>query len=998
MSGRRNGLLGYSTALGRLYRIRLFSALVLASPGLFFCAWYAYQALATHHSYGAAVKAEEPLSAELFHLHLHDSISRDIRRVKMPDAGKSALTTLNLVLGNAQLDVLSSQLPPGEGADAYVRGYLEKGSDALPVRVRYRGRKHWHWLHPQKTWKVRLDDGLFFRGRAVFNLVNTVDPLPFSEQLVLDISRERGLLTPDYYPVRLQLNRALLGVYFLSTQPDEGLLRNARRIPGSLFSGSKAPMDPKTGVSALWKSASHWKKVATRDGEKGKDFTLLERLLDVVNNASQADFVAFARDHLDIEKFALMDALDVVFGSNSHDFHQDHKLYFDPYKARFEPIAWNFGGWRNPSVFNRTENPLLLRLKDLPAYRTLRNQLVHELISKDCSPESIRERARAIFSEISAEQAVDPFWDAYRLLPGISRYHRQMVRPMDQERQELVFESKMGTYERRVLFLRQELDRMGLSAAIENPTGAGGAIHLVLTVDGNAGYRIDALETLWPDGCRVQDEWEPVADTNLSGTWEPGTDLPVDSLSTRMLYPGNRLIDRVPHHSSRGNVRALPSPRSYRFFLPTARCFPTMLAVEAVNGATQTSVEIRIPFIGSPDDTTVGDGASRAPAHHPLAPAAANDTTVGDGARVRERERANDGQAQPDASGCADTFAALPGHESVHPWCGLGLLGLPAEPIVLGPGKVKVKETTVYPLGTTVVIRPGTTFRMSKKASLVFRGKVVAEGTAEAPIVFSAKSKKKRWGGIALVGAAAAGSRFSHVRVSGGTRPKWQLAYFPGTMNIHDTSDITVVNCSFEHNARADDALHVAYVTDIRVRGTTFRDCASDAIDLEFSTGELSGISVVGAGDDCVDLMGSTILVQGGRLVDCGGNAVSAGEETMVSVRETLVAGAQTGVLAKNASRVKLEESLILGSGTGARVLLRSARYGGKSRLEASPFCVFDTGTPLEAPDGGAEDLVKCGESLSGDLLSKLRGEVLGLASWHDVDRLLEELRDGGGR
>lgn len=970
MGGRRNGILGYSTALGRLYRIRLFSALVLASPGLFICAWYGYLALATHHSYGAAVKAEVPLTAELFHLHLHDSISRDIRRVKMPDAGRSGLPTLNLVLGNAQLDLLSSQLPPREGADAYVHGYLEKGSEVLPVRVRYRGRRHWHWLHPQKTWKVRLDDGLFFKGRAVFNLVNTVDPLPFSEQIVLDISREWGLLTPDYYPVRLQLNRALLGVYFLSTQPDEGLLRNARRMPGSLFSGSKAPIDPESGVSALWKSASHWKKVATRDGEKGKDFSLLEKLLEVVNNASQTEFAAFARDHLDVEKFALLDALDVVFGSNSHDFNQDHKLYFDPYKGRFEPIAWNFGGWRNPSVFNRTENPLLLRLKDLPDYRTRRNQLVHELIEKDCSAESIRERARTIFDEIGPEQAVDPFWDAYRLLPGISRYYQRMVRPMDEERQELVFQSKMGTYGRRGLFLRQELGRMGLAATIENPLGAGGAIHLVLTVDGQAGYRIDALVPQWPDGCRPE-EWEAAADTNLSGTWEPDADTAFTARSPWMLYPGNRLVDRVPHHRQRGNVRALPAPRSYRFFLPATRCFPTLLAVQAVNEATRTPVEIHIPFVGAPD---------------------------GDGARVRADVRANDDRTGAVASVCADAFAAQPGHESMHPWCGGVRPEVAAGPIVLGPGKVKVKETTVYPAGSTVVILPGTRFKMSKKASLIFLGKVMAEGTAEAPIVFGAKSKKKRWGGLALVGAATAGSTFSHVQVSGGTRPKWQLGYFPGTVNFHDTEEITVASCSFGHNAKADDALHVAYVKNIKVTDTTFRDCASDAIDLEFSTGELSGITAVDVGDDCIDLMGATMLVQGGRLVDCAGNAVSAGEETLVTVRETFIVHAGTGVLAKNASRVKLEESLILDSGTGAQVFRRSARYGGKSRLEATPFCVFDTVTPLDAPDGGAEDPGECGKRLSDDLLPTLRSGILGLASWQDAGRLLVELRDGGGR
>ncbi|CAN0599012.1 unnamed protein product, partial [Laminaria digitata] len=125
----------------------------------------------------------------------------------------------------------------GTGKRTYVNARLRKDGQMHKVRVRLQGRRHWHHIGVQKSFKVRAAKGDLVDGLRTFNLVNDVTPFGLEEQIVLDVAKSLGLLTPDYLPVRLRLNNTDLGVYRLVGTPDEGLLRRAGRMPGSIYSG-----------------------------------------------------------------------------------------------------------------------------------------------------------------------------------------------------------------------------------------------------------------------------------------------------------------------------------------------------------------------------------------------------------------------------------------------------------------------------------------------------------------------------------------------------------------------------------------------------------------------------------------------------------------------------------------------------------------------------------------------------------------------------------------
>jgi hypothetical protein len=940
--------------------------------------WYTGLAIASHERHKTALKSNEKLTLELFQLHLHDRLSEDYRRLGIPEpASNSELPTYGLFISNDKFARLDSMLPPEEGKGSYVDALVQHKNKLYEVELRYRGSKPWHWNHPQKSWKVRVKgNSLMFDGLPTFNFINTPDPMPFNEQMVLDTARDAGLLTPAYYPFRLLINNAYLGVYFFEGQPDEGLLRQERRMPGSIFSGAGAPLDPKTKVSALWSSSSNWKKVDAIGQKAMTDTRELDALLKVVNNGTALEFAAFAENAIDVGKFATFDAIDVVFGNNQHDYDQNHKLYFDPYKNRFEPIATDFRDMEHDRVFNRTENPLLLRLKELPEYVTLRNRKVFELLGSSCTEKALTERIEHWLERLKADQERDPYWDAYQQLPLMGNYYWQLVRPMNRERQTNAAQARLSEMRERISYLRNEIERQSIGVQLYQGV-ATPRVQLVsskaapekaapndelsvprmfqsvldITVQGQAGFQWTEILPEIGNRCAPV-EWQIYADRDLDQTFVDGKDLRLVAVEAPVrlgkpditLYPGVTLTE-IPVNPLRGKVKAESEPRTYRFFVRAQGCMPEHWRLEGRNAATNSNLSFTVDMkhASAPENLTKCD-------MHP---------------------------------GFIEA-----GRSSPHPFC---YPFVSEETVRLGPGVVEVAENRVFSANQTVTIEPGTTLRMAKGASLITYGPLYAEGRADAPIRFI--PAEDQWGGIALQGPGTAGSRLSYVEVERGTQPLRSIFDFPGMLNVHDTKDIHIDHSYFAHNQVSDDAVHAAYVQDLEVTNSRFYMTFHDAIDLEYSTAKVERTSIVGAGDDGIDLMGTRVELLDDRVVQCVGNGVSVGERSDVLMQRSLVARSARGLLLKNASSLSANEVLVYQNPVSVRQEPESEWYPGTSSLSVDNVCAVETKVLFDGIKKPKSGTIK--QTLGLDDLPQLRQALLGEGEWNELEVALKDMQAG---
>lgn len=947
----------------RLWRMRPLSALVVSLPAIVLCAWYAWLGLLAHLGHQAELKLQEPLTVGLFQLHLHDLLVRDWQRLSMPEPKRSsALPTLGLAVDGDKLDELDRRLPPNDGLSYYVDAFLVRNNRAHEVQVRYRGGKYWHYRHPQKSWKVRAKDGKPIGGFETFSLLSTPEAVPFEEEIILQIAREQGLLTPEYFPVRLLLNKSYMGVYFFEAQPDAGLLRRAGRAAGSVYSGSEAPIDPESGVSTLFRSADHFTKVAQGIHQKLGERTELTALVRAINATTVSEFDQYASRHLDLDKFAAFDAIDVTFGCNQHDFGDNHKLYFDPYRDRFEPIAWNFRGCKHEPEFNRTDNPLLLRMKQIPGYLARRNRIVYQLLRGAGATESLRERTRTFLDTLQPDQASDRYWDGNQLLPAISPYYSQLLRPLNRDLQNIVIETRLYELRQRNQFLTDSLEKHAVQARLfacsraQEPKPGTDDSSIVcaidVTVGGDSSYRLLRIEPSWAIGCKPR-YWQLFSDNTLDDRLQLDGDDTLDGNRIESaaaspaveMFPGVRFATRRLH-PTRGRIRTVSEPRRYRFFLRTPSCESTSarLALEnTVTGAVfSTSAVVQ--------------------------------------ARTLAVEEGNS---------CSDTYREEPGYSSPHSWC---LPRQRPEVIHLGPGTLEISQTRVFSARESVVIAPGTTLRMATGTSLVFYGRLEASGRPEAPIHF--ESSGQGWGGIAIQGPDASGSRLSHVTVAGGSHPDSGGPLWPGVVNIHDAEDVNVDHCSLE-SPRSQVGLHVAGVRNLVWRDSRFSDLPGNAVELKYSSATLDHLKITNAGRGGVVCAGSQAALTNSRIVGTGECAITAGQVTTLTVQDTLIANADCGLHALEASTLEQQRVLLYRDVLGARVEPNDDRFPGKARLKGNQLFAVGCQIPFVGDNKRQKDEPQIVTHLLETEFQTLRTRVLEIHAWDELDESITGWRTG---
>ena len=581
-----------------------------------------------------------------------------------------------------------------------------------------------------------------------------------------------------------------------------------------------------------------------------------------------------------------------------------------------------------------------------------RDRVLFDLLAGPASVPQVRALADRLFESIAPDLATDPYWDAYKLLPRITRFHRFMVRPMSTAKWALAARAEVHGYGRRVRFLLDALETPGLLANAWRTRGGDTQVQLI--ADGHAAQRLQQVSVTGPCGGPVV--WRADVDRDgrsgavdrIAGSGAMRADIDIDAFAD--LLPGVRLEARADSQPKRGTVRVVPEARTYSY-LVTTPCVPTQLALVLDDRITGRQTHLSLP---------VGD------------------TPV----------RAAEAGELPDP-GSTPRFVA--GQHSPHIW---DYRSPPAsESIVLGPGLVQVTATEVYAEHQAVTVVADTRIEMAPGVSLIFHGPVTVSGTESQPVVIVAADSLQPFGGVALQGPGTAGSRLQHLHVQGGTRVGDRSkgagnggVIYPSLLNVFDTSDITITNARFSHITDAEDVVHTAYVTGLQLSEIDAEQAPTDGVDLEFTEGEVRGLRVLGAGDDCLDLMGVQLRVTDSVLLGCTNNAISAGEESEVSAHGLLIGMSETGVFAKSGSHARLSRSLIYRSGTALEVRGPDMLYQGTNSIGASDLFAVECERMIKRGADTRLEVERIQQALPGPGgLSHLQRNVLGLASWNDL-------------
>ncbi|MDP6855415.1 MAG: CotH kinase family protein, partial [Arenicellales bacterium] len=241
-------------------------------------------------------------------------------------------------------------------------------------------------------------------------------------------------------------------------------------------------------------------------------------------------------------------------------------------------------------------------------------------------------------------------------------------------------------------------------------------------------------------------------------------------------------------------------------------------------------------------------------------------------------------------------------------------------------GEVKVAghQTLVNPL----TIQPGTTVRLAPGATLILKGRLLAEGTTDRPIRFlPEQAGQAPWGAVVLSGRDADGSRLTHCEMAGGSGQKGDLFEYSAMFSVHEVKDVSIKDCLFRDNRLVDDMMHTVY-SDIHLERVTFRNAFSDALDLDISQAELIDSLFVGSGNDAVDLMTTQATISGSTFRDNDDKGISVGENSQLVGINNRLTGNTIGIQAKDRSSAILFNQTFINNKTALHAYKKNWRYG----------------------------------------------------------------------
>ena len=834
------------------------------------------------------------------------------------------------------LECLTSDLP-ASGRN-YQPGTLEFRGRIYKIKARLRGDGPGHWTMAKKSWRVKLRRGETIDGKyRRLNFVNPKSESMLRNPMSYWLAPQFGLKAPDCFPCALYVNGKYQGVYQFTEQVDEYFLRRRHLPRGDIFYGELKTVS--------WLQAERWDHHVPRVEHPEKGVGEFQALFDLVGNLELplVDFYEQLPHIVDLENYIDFLALHMFSGAFQPSAIHNQKLYLDPASLKVEHFVWDFYGHNSPS--RRYEHPLTPiadRFYCIPPWVDALYCRVHELLQGPActayQERFISETSNRMKNGVSLDMAKASvenqnlwrFRQGYghrKWEKGVKKLAR-VVRDRNEVLRNMLADARLSLFltkpenKGRPWVLRADAYGM-VAARLEGLTLKGAVPHeetVAIYRDCNRNGMLDEEDERVFSGKMKNGLYHIKCEETLfpgraKGPW-PNKDRRPENIAQELSR------EELEEAMSTGSIKYLP-------YFPSILSYPYLVVVPegsilslysayAINDITEEAINVGL-------DKTL-----------PL----------------------------PDY-GCHLELKAPEELETVslHPWSMPKTA--PAEKVRehIWSGEVILKDQVKIPEGERLVIRPGTRIQMQEGRFLEVNGELVAEGTAEAPVVFAGEPQRE-WGGIVVLGKPQhpASAHLSNVWIRNGAGRRYGK---PGVLCARFT-DIDMDRCVFSDlPGQGNDAIN-ARTSNIHITGCVFENIGSDAVDLDYCQGEIRQCLFLSIGQDAIDVGASSPVIRNNIILKAQTKGVSCGEGAGPLIFNNYIAGCGAAVGAKSEAIPIVVNCTLDNNRIGFLTAIPPNKKGRPGWIEVHNTVVKGSLKVQNSPDGGRVTFANSHRSMCG--------------------------------
>ena len=226
-----------------------------------------------------------------------------------------------------------------------------------------------------------------------------------------------------------------------------------------------------------------------------------------------------------------------------------------------------------------------------------------------------------------------------------------------------------------------------------------------------------------------------------------------------------------------------------------------------------------------------------------------------------------------------------------------GIFEKKGDTLVLKEGAFAIEQNLVIPKSYTLMVNAGTSLDFVRGAACFIFGGVSLQGSEQNPVkIISSDTSSRGWHMIQNTGTVL----INHVHFD--QMGTWRQGgrILTGGVTLYEAK-AKIQNSSF-YNSQAEDALNIIRSDSVKLEALTFRNCISDALDIDFSTMVIEDCRFEKIKGDALDLAGTKANISGIKISEVDDKGISIGENSIGDIQKVECNSAYIGIAVKDGS------------------------------------------------------------------------------------------------